>query len=402
MKQQSKFLAAITVLMFLIVTACKPAPTPVPPTDTKAPVPPAETSVPPSPTPMPPTETPTDSPTAAPDEETLSFTTLDMVSTTVGWALTYTSALRTNDGGETWVDVSPEDWDDTMVPTSGFFRNEDHAWLLQTDPVDFERGVFYHTSDGGASWKRAETPFGSGPISFIDDRNGWVMTGLGAGAGSQAIAIFVTRDGGASWTEVYRRDTGEPEPAGEIPLGGSKQGITFRDAQHGWVVGSVPADNVSYLYATENGGVNFQQQDIPLPPGVTSAMLSLEAPVFHAALEGVLPVYAFTADMMSTVFYTTSDGGVSWMPTTAVPIIGQYSIPTLNDFIVWDGNILYRSNDSGQTWMEINPNINLDQMVATLEFVDGQNGWVTWMDADGNIGLSRTTDGGAAWTALLP
>ncbi|MHB1384013.1 MAG: WD40/YVTN/BNR-like repeat-containing protein [Bellilinea sp.] len=402
MKQQSIIPAVITVLMIFLVTACKPTPTPVPPTETTVPVPPTETSVPPSPTPIPPTNTPTDLPTTPPAGETLSFTTLDMVSTTVGWALTYTSAMRTNDGGETWIDVSPEDWDDTMVPSTGFFRSEDHAWLLQTDPVDFERGVFYHTSDGGASWQRTETPFGSGPMSFIDTRNGWVMTGLGAGAGSQAIAIFVTHDGGATWAEVYRRDTGEPEPAGEIPLGGSKQGITFRDTQHGWVAGSVPADNVSYLYATENGGGNFQQQDIPLPTGITSAMLSLEAPVFHATLEGVLPVYAFTADMMSTVFYTTVDGGVSWTPTTAVPIIGRYSIPTINDFIVWDGNVLYRSSDSGQTWMEITPNINLDQMVATLDFVDGQNGWVTWMDADGNTGLSRTTDGGATWTTLQP
>lgn len=48
------------------------------------------------------------------------------------------------------------------------------------------------------------------------------------------------------------------------------------------------------------------------------------------------------------------------------------------------------------------PNVNLDQMIASLDFVDGQIGWVTWFDMDGNTGLSRTMDGGATWTTLLP
>lgn len=402
MKKHSKTLAFITLSIFLFVTACKPTPTPVPPSVTAEPVAPTETAVPPSPTPVPPAETPTEVPETVPTDEPLSFITLDMVNESVGWALTYTSALRTADGGETWVDISPADWNKTMVPSGGFFRNEDHAWLLQTDPVDFERGVFYHTSDGGATWKRSETLFGAGPMSFIDNLNGWVMAGLGAGAGSHAIAIFATHDGGASWSEVYRRDTGDPEPAGEIPLSGSKQGITFRDTQHGWVAGSVPAENISYLYATENGGVNFQQQDIPMPAGLPTAMLSLNAPIFYNTVDGVLPVYAYTADSLFTVFYITSDGGETWLPTTSVPIIGAYSAPTFNEFIVWDGNVLYQSSDSGKTWTEVTPNVNLDQMIASLDFVDGQNGWVTWFDMDGNTGLSRTMDGGATWTTLLP
>jgi len=33
---------------------------------------------------------------------------LYMVSETAGWALTGTAVLRTNDGGETWTDVTPE------------------------------------------------------------------------------------------------------------------------------------------------------------------------------------------------------------------------------------------------------------------------------------------------------
>jgi len=325
-----------------------------------------------------------------------------MITTTTGWALTTTTMVRTTDGGATWTDVAPADWNDAMLPTSAVFQNEDHAWLAQTDPVDFERGVFYHTSDGGATWERYDVPFGGGTMSFVDNVNGWIMVGLGAGAGSQAIAIFVTHNGGATWTETYRRDTGEPEPAGEIPLGGSKQGITFRDLQHGWVAGSVPADNIVYLYATENGGVNFQQQDIPLPDGISTAMLSLEAPIFYTNTDGVLPALLFTPDASATVFYATDDGGLSWTPTSPVPVLGSYSAPSLDNFIVWDGNTLYHSSDQGQSWDAVTPDINLEGMIAALDFVDEQNGWVTWMDGDGNAGLYRTSDGGRTWTVPAP
>ena len=400
MKNRLTMVILIALLVTLLAGACKPTPTPAPPTETPAPPPPTITPEPP--TAIPPTVTPTDTPTDVPSGEGTIFTRLDMITTTTGWALTTTTVVRTMDGGATWTDVAPVDWNDAMLPTSAFFQNEDHAWLAQTDPVDFERGVFYHTSDGGTSWKRYDVPFGAGTMSFVDNVNGWIMVGLGAGAGSQAIAIFATHNGGATWTETYRRDTGEPEPAGEIPLGGSKQGVTFRDLQHGWVAGSVPADNVVYLYATKNGGVNFQQQDIPMPDGISTAMLSLEAPIFYTNMDGLLPVLLFTPDASATVFYTTADGGLSWTPTSPVPVLGSYSAPSPDNFIVWDGNTLYHSNDQGQSWDAVTPDINLEGMIAALDFVDEQNGWVTWMDGDGNAGLYRTTDGGQTWTVPAP
>ena len=400
MKNRLTMVILIALLVTLLAGACKPTPTPAPPTETPAPPPPTITPEPP--TAIPPTVTPTDTPTDVPSGEGTIFTRLDMITTTTGWALTTTTVVRTMDGGANWTDVAPADWNDAMLPTSAFFQNEDHAWLAQTDPVDFERGVFYHTSDGGASWKRYDVPFGAGTMSFVDNVNGWIMVGLGAGAGSQAIAIFATHNGGATWTETYRRDTGEPEPAGEIPLGGSKQGITFRDLQHGWVAGSVPADNIVYLYATENGGVNFQQQDIPMPDGISTAMLSLEAPIFYTNMDGLLPVLLFTPDASATVFYTTADGGLSWTPTSPVPVLGSYSAPSPDNFIVWDGNTLYHSNDQGQSWDAVTPDTNLEGMIAALDFVDEQNGWVTWMDGDGDAGLYRTTDGGQTWTVPAP
>ena len=404
MKQHAKTVFFAALLLGLLVAACEPAPTQPIPTQTSEPVLVVPTIVPtatvlPTVTPATP---PTQTPTEAALDGGLPFVTLDMLTRTTGWALTTTSVVRTTDGGATWTDVSPDGWSQDMLPSSAFFRNEVHAWVVQTDPVDFERGTFYHTSDSGASWSKSDVPFGAGIMTFYDNRNGWIMVGLGAGAGSQAIAIFVTHDGGATWAETYRRDTGEPEPEGEIPLGGSKQGITFRDSSHGYVTGSIPADDVSYLYASNDGGVHFQQQDIPLPDGIATAMLSLEAPIFFTNQEGVLPVYLYTPDGSFTNFYTTTDGGATWTPTSLVPVLGRYSAPERNNWFVWDGNVLYHSTDTGRSWDEITPNINLDGMIATLDFVDGQNGWVTSIDANGVTKLSYTADGGVTWTDLQP
>lgn len=397
MNNRAVFITILVLVLLLAAVGCKPAAVPVLPTATSTVIPPTRT-VPPA-TEVPPTVTPTPSPTeAAPPY----FTNLDMVSLTAGWAMTDKTVLHTIDGGKTWDNAAPANWSDQLPPTNGYFLDANIGWLVQTDAVDPQKGLVFRTTDGGVNWLSSETAFGAGILYFIDAQNGWILSGLGAGAGSEGIAIFATRDGGATWNETYRRDTGEPEPTGEIPLSGNKQGIAFRDLQHGWVGGSVPVDDVTYLYATDNGGNNFHQQKLPLPASITTAMFSIDAPVFHSPKDGVLPAYLYTVDQLFTVFYITSDGGTTWTPTIPVPSLGRFSAPTMKDFIVWDGTTLFRSADGGATWLQITPNINLDQMIGTLDFIDGQNGWVTWVDANNNSGLYQTTDGGSTWTALVP
>jgi len=396
MNKRNVFIPLAILFVTVAAAACKPTATPPPPTVPPTEPPPTVTPVPP--TPVPPTDTPTVAPTPAP----IYFTNLDMITANAGWALTDQSVLRTLDGGTTWTNVDPSGWSDQIPPTNGFFLDANLGWLVQSDPVDFEKGKVFRTVDGGTSWKTFDTAFGAGALYFLDAQNGWILSGLGAGAGSEGIAIFATQDGGATWVETYRRDTGAQEPAGEIPLSGIKQGIAFRDLQHGWVGGSVPADDITYLYATDNGGSNFHQQNLTLPSSISTAMLSLDAPIFHTTTAGVLPVYLYTATQSYVDFYTTIDGGVTWTPTIPVPSLGRFSAPTMTDFFVWDGTVFYRSSDGGITWQEITPNISLDQMVGTLDFIDGQNGWVTWVDANNNSGLYRTTDGGSTWTAAVP
>jgi photosystem II stability/assembly factor-like uncharacterized protein len=89
---------------------------------------------------------------------------------------------------------------------------------------------------------------------------------LGVGAGSMAVAIFQTEDGGITWTEVYTNDPNHPNAENSLPLGGLKNNLVATDLINAWVSGVIYAPNVIYLYKTQNGGQTWTLQQIPSPP----------------------------------------------------------------------------------------------------------------------------------------
>ncbi|HSL28048.1 MAG TPA: hypothetical protein VK900_02515, partial [Anaerolineales bacterium] len=102
-----------------------------------------------------------------------------------GWGISETEILRTNDGGITWYDVTPEEIESTTDILETFFLDNDHVWLQEPDFNNFpNNGLLYHTADGGLTWAVSSTPFSAGDLSFIDARNGWMLADLGVGAGS--------------------------------------------------------------------------------------------------------------------------------------------------------------------------------------------------------------------------
>lgn len=81
------------------------------------------------------------------------------------------------------------------------FLDASHAWVQIVDPNNYpnEQSYLYHTSDGGLTSEVVKTPFSAGDMEFMDADNGWMMADLGIGAGSMAVAVFQTKDGGATW-----------------------------------------------------------------------------------------------------------------------------------------------------------------------------------------------------------
>src|SRR4030095_9692227 len=126
-----------------------------------------------------------------------------------------------------------------------------HAWVQIPDPNNLPNsGLLYRTADGGMSWTKSATPFSGGDLDFLDETDGWMLADLGVGAGSNAVAVYQTPDGGANWLLTYTNDPTQPGAGDSLPLGGLKSGLEALTLQNAWVTGVIYADGTIYLYRT--------------------------------------------------------------------------------------------------------------------------------------------------------
>jgi photosystem II stability/assembly factor-like uncharacterized protein len=312
----------------------------------------------------------------------------------LGWGTTETKIVRTNDGGVTWYDATPPGLD--FVGYSPFvFLDAQTAWVLN------DSGTLYHTANGGSSWTWNPVPFSYASLQFLDASNGFAMADLGAGAGSQGVAIYKTNDGGAAWQAVFQHEPGVDK---SLPLGGQKYGFTFLNVSRGWIGGSVPVDNYIYLYATQDGGATWDEINLLPPAGYESAQTGNYAPIFFSATDGILPVnMVLPADPgIATVFFVTRDGGQTWTPGQAIPNGRPASLYSANDIVAWGGGSFYVSHDGGQTWGSVTPDMDFNDLLSDFQFVTADTGWALTSHDGTDTSLYRTSDGGATWALLIP
>ncbi|MGH3908762.1 MAG: YCF48-related protein [Pseudonocardiaceae bacterium] len=165
--------------------------------------------------------------------------------------------MRTIDGGTSW-----QTWDMSAHATllvDTYFTDADHGWVVGgyatvADPTrDDVRAVVLRTEDGGQTWvnKAAhlgdELPLGEWgwKIQFLDERIGYVsLESFTRGA------ILKTTDGGDTWTRIEIND-----PQGNANL----EGVGFIDESTGWVGGWGSASfEEGYSSSTIDGGKTWQ------------------------------------------------------------------------------------------------------------------------------------------------
>ncbi len=311
-----------------------------------------------------------------------------------GWGVTETKVVRTNDGGVTWYDATPPGLD--FVGYGPYvFLDALTAWILD------DNGTLYRTTNGGASWTWGAVPFVYGSLQFLDASNGFAMADLGAGAGSQGVAIYKTNDGGAVWQMVFQHEPGVDK---SLPLGGQKYGFTFLNDSRGWIGGSIPVDGYVYLYITQDGGATWSETNLALPAGYEAAQTGNYAPLFFSATEGILPVnMVLPADPgIATVFFVTRDGGLTWTPGQAIPSGRPASIYSVNDIVAWGGGSFYISHDGGQSWGSVTPDTDFTDLLSDVQFVNANTGWALTTHDGVDTSLYKTDDGGATWSLLIP
>lgn len=352
------------------------------------------------PTPAIPPVTQAPPPLEGPVVEQPQLTTFHMLTERDGWGGTESALLRTDDGGDTWHDVTPEGSDFPGYGLANSALDAGRAAIVipdETDPLD--EGTLYVTQDGGRSWESNPVPFGVGQVHFFDDlQNGWAMASLGVGAGSNAIAIYQTTDGGATWERRFTNLPTDPDASDDIPMGGLKGVFLPLDMQRAWVGGVVYSDRTSYLFRTDDGGRTWRQVELEAPND-EQAQWSVESIQFVSDQTGFLTMQV-TAQNFWRAVYVTRDRGDTWELTpTLIPNGRAADFVSETEGFVFDGEQFHFTQDAGGTWRVVEPDVVFSESFMSMDFVDTDTGWVTASDPTTfSVHVYKTTDGGRTWT----
>ncbi len=348
----------------------------------------------------------------------LFLSSLRMASTGEGWATGWTASgpriggiLHTGDGGYEWLNVSPPGIDPASIETTEFLDAR-HAWVVSsTQPGATARPVatrltILRTDDGGQTWQGSAplTLSSSGPgwLSFVDAQHGWFLANLGQVAGSMAVELYHTTDGGAHWDSISVT-AGNPSQStrGSLPLECNKTGISFVSTTTGWATGHCTTGGV-FFWLTRDGGLSWQSQVLQraadMPAGIfDNCDCETVPPVFASAQNGVAPVKIFTTQH-EAVLYVTQDGGSTWFatPLASNALLRPPDFVDANNGWITDETRIFLTRDGGRTWSPVARLPDL-RLLGTLDFVDLRNGWAT-----GGAQVYRTTDGGQTWSPFTP
>ena len=358
------------------------------------------------------TPTPTRLPPALPVVASPELVWISFQDENDGWGIAGNESggvLRTVDGGGSWLNATPPGMGRVGPSAVLTVLDTGTVWVL-VPSTDFFSGTLYRTGDGGMLWNSYPVPFGGAFIQFQDGMHGRALAERGAAAGSEAVELFQTSDGGATWISVFHDDPNQPDSSDSLPLAGIKNGMSFLDASTGWVTGSIPAAGEVYLYVTHDGGVTWSKQSLSLPTAYERYQYVLQAPVFFGKY-GFLPLMVHLPDRINLNFFVTHDGGLTWSgnPGEAKKVIkaGLIAFADTQHAWSWDGGPeLYSTTDGAETWQTASTSLNISGRLSQLEFVaasTGQfTGWaLTRTDEAGHSQLYCSRDG-INWTSLLP
>lgn len=396
------------IVFILFVTACSASSTPSTPSQAEpADTQPVETTATPAaeiPTPFPDTPAPV-AIDAAPVEEP-AFVSVDFLNELDGWGVTETQIVRSNDGGTTWYNVTPPDVAETGFGVGIFVLDNDHAWVQKPDYNNYPNGgTLYVTNDGGLTWSTSRTPFSEGDLYFLSAENGWALASLGAGAGSNAVAVYQTTDGGSTWEQTFSNDPNSANASDSLPLGGIKSDIVPIDMQTAWVSGVTYTPGEMYLYRTDDAGHTWTQVPVEIPAGAGNSELGInkDQMEFVSDTAGFLVMHIAGETMQSAV-YVTHDAGDTWTLTPAILNgVGESRFLSEQEMVMYNGEQFYVTSDAGSTWSTVSPDVVFGDTFANMEFANLSTGWVITVDPTTNRrSLYKTTDGGTTWLPVLP
>ncbi len=321
--------------------------------------------------------------------------------------------LFTTDGGSSWKDVTPpetEPLSGTQKTALGFFQDAKTAWVTYAisggTPVPAQV-VVWRSSDGGISWQASQPLDLTGlseiyvpsDIQIVADQNGWLLVHVGVGMMHDYVVLYHTTDGGASWKRVI-----DPYTDGGIQSC-SKTAMLFTDATHGWLTGDCHGVKGGVLlFNSTDAGLTWKEVTLPDPAGAANLFEDMNNacgsydPFFFGTDLGHLSVTCTNFSSQQTTnsyyIYTTQDEGSTWTGV-AYPGIALYFFSANTGWAL--ANKIQLTTDGGVTWKPVSDITWTPQM----DFVSEQIGWAVARSSNA-IALVKTDNGGTRWTELTP
>lgn len=309
-----------------------------------------------------------------------------------GWIIGDGRLFVTFDGGEDWTEVTPVGQD----ILSARFVDQNIGWTISRN-LNQGALVISKTVDGGKFWveRRLDLHPGeiyqiqSASINLINSQYLWISLKLHTGSSFSMGKLFVSEDGGNTWSERT------------LPIG---EEAYFLDQVHGWIAGGAAGDQLFY---TRDGGITWQEANIPAELG---EVWQFGRPEFINRFEGWLPVVLAGEPVPYLAIYKTRDGGVNWF-NQGKGVIN----PVFSNVVLLAHEFSFESQDAdiSSTLSAVNA---LPEGTVDIDFINPATGWAvvqtgecimkeTVPDLSTTLciqtwRLFATQDGGKSWTEL--
>lgn len=275
----------------------------------------------------------------------------------------YLVALRTTDGGTTWL----KSWDTTGVGVlkTVTFVSRLHGWALA------DSGIYLESTDGGVSWHNQPAPNPAlYPFAerFVNDTLGYMTAGTRSMGMVDGSGVGWTTDGGLTWNGRVPR---AQEPAWLIGLdvqgphwawavGGADSMVLTRDAAKTWLVNFLP-DSSAWCY-----GVAFGDTAIGVAVGPLVISRTSDGGFTWTTRPKPVISYLWSAEMPDTshawacgnggAIIASTDGGMNW--ETQVSGTGEalhkiWFVDSLKGWAVGDSGVILHTDDGGRSGVEL-------------------------------------------------